>query len=148
MSYKVLEMKFQDPNGKLVVLKGINTCPNQVVSSHTMISVMRQGDIEWDVECLITYQGTTIDIVHHHEDIKRLLHRHERVFEELPHRRTPDKGVVHRIELDLGTQPIKIHPYKHLNRFEYEIEKYIKDFLDLGHIRPSSIPFASSVVLV
>ena len=66
---KVPEMKFQYPNGKLVVLKGINTYPNQVVSSHSLRYIIRHGDIEWDVECTITSQGTTIGISHHHEDI-------------------------------------------------------------------------------
>ena len=36
------------------------------------------------------------------------------------------------IELDLGTQPINIHPYKNPKRFKDEIEKSIKDFLDFG----------------
>ena len=54
MNYKIPEMKFKCPNGKLVVLNGMHTYLNQVVSSHSMISIMRHGDIEWDVECLIT----------------------------------------------------------------------------------------------
>jgi hypothetical protein len=36
----------------------------------------------------------------------------------------------------------------HPNMYKDEIEKAIKELLDMGHIRPSSIPFASSVVLV
>ena len=48
----------------------------------------------------------------------------------------------------MGTQPINIHPYKHPKRFKDEIEKAIKELLDLGYIRPSSSPFASLVVLV
>ena len=38
--------------------------------------------------------------------------------------------------------------YRHPKKFKYEIEKSIKELLDMGHIRPSSSPFASSVVLV
>jgi hypothetical protein len=33
-------------------------------------------------------------------------------------------------------------------RFKDEIEKAIKELLAMGHIRPSNIPFSSSVVLV
>ena len=36
----------------------------------------------------------------------------------------------------------------HPKRYKYEIEKTIKELLELGYIRPSSIPYASSVVLV
>jgi hypothetical protein len=39
-------------------------------------------------------------------------------------------------------------PYRHSMRFKDEIEKAIKELMAMGHIRPSSNPFASSVVLV
>jgi hypothetical protein len=39
-------------------------------------------------------------------------------------------------------------PYRNPRRFKDEIEKAIKELLSMGHIRPSSSPFASSVVLV
>ena len=48
----------------------------------------------------------------------------------------------------MRTQPIKIHPYKNPKRLNNEIEKSIKELLDLGYIRPISIPFASLVVLL
>jgi hypothetical protein len=38
--------------------------------------------------------------------------------------------------------------YRHLKRFKDEIEKAIYDLLEIGHIRPSSSPFASSIVLM
>ena len=39
-------------------------------------------------------------------------------------------------------------PYRHPRRFKDEIEKAIKELLAMGHIIPSSSPFASLVVLV
>jgi hypothetical protein len=50
--------------------------------------------------------------------------------------------------LEEGAKPIITTPYRHPKKFKDEIEKSIKELLDMGHIRPSSIPFASSVVLV
>ena len=38
--------------------------------------------------------------------------------------------------------------YRHPKRIRDDIEEAIKELLELGLIRPSSIPFASSVVLV
>jgi hypothetical protein len=38
--------------------------------------------------------------------------------------------------------------YRHPRRFKDEIEKAIKELLPIGHIEPSSSPFASSDVLV
>ena len=54
----------------------------------------------------------------------------------------------HIIELEIGTQPIKIHRYINPKRIQYDIEDTIKELLELGLIRPSSSPFASSVVMV
>jgi hypothetical protein len=50
--------------------------------------------------------------------------------------------------LEEGAKPIITTPYRHPNKYKDEIEKEIKELLDMGHIRPSSSPFASSVVLV
>ena len=52
------------------------------------------------------------------------------------------------IELEVGTLPTKIHSYKHPKRFKDEIEKEIKELLELGLMRPSYSPVASSMVLV
>jgi hypothetical protein len=50
--------------------------------------------------------------------------------------------------LEEGVKPVITVPYRHPRRFKYEIEKAIKELLAMGHIRPNSSPFASSVVLV
>jgi hypothetical protein len=50
--------------------------------------------------------------------------------------------------LEEGDKPMITPPYRHLRRFKDEIEKEIEESLAMGHIRPSSSPFSSSVVLV
>jgi hypothetical protein len=50
--------------------------------------------------------------------------------------------------LEEGAKSIITTPYRHPKRFKDEIAKAIKELLDMGHIRPSSSPFASSVVSV
>jgi hypothetical protein len=77
-----------------------------------------------------------------------LLGKHDRVFGEIPPGRPPDRGFEHTIELEEGAKPVITTPYRHPKKFKDEIEKAIKELLDMGHIRPSSSPFASSVVLV
>ena len=57
-------------------------------------------------------------------------------------------GVENIIELEGGTKPVITTPYMHLNKYKDEIEKAIKELLEMEHIRPSTSPFASSVVLV
>jgi hypothetical protein len=59
-----------------------------------------------------------------------------------------DRGFEQIIELEARAKPIITTPYRHTKKYKYEIENAIKELLDMGHIRPSSSPFASSVVLV
>ena len=70
------------------------------------------------------------------------------MFEDIPLGIPPDRGFEHIIELEEGAKPIITTPYHHPRHYKEEIEKTIKELLDMGHIRPSSSPFASSVVLV
>jgi hypothetical protein len=57
-------------------------------------------------------------------------------------------GFEHTIELEEGAKPMISTPYRNPKKFKHEIEKAIKELLEMGYIRPSSSPFASSVVLV
>ena len=77
-----------------------------------------------------------------------MLSKYENVFGDIPPGRPLDRGAEHGIELEIGTQPIKMNPYRHPSRILYEIEEAIKEILELGLIRPSSSPYASSVVMV
>ena len=110
--------------------------------------ILRHGDIEWDAEFYITSLKTKIIFFKHPKEIETLLHKYENVFIDLPHGRPPDRGVEHNIVLEEGTSPIQIPPYRHPKNFIDEIDKAIQELLELGLIRPSSSPYASSVVLV
>jgi hypothetical protein len=76
------------------------------------------------------------------------LGRHQQVFGSIPPGRPPNIGFEHTIELEEGGKPMITPPYHHPMRFNDEIKKSIKEFLAMGHIRPSSSPFTSSIVLV
>jgi hypothetical protein len=47
-------MEFTGPDGKKLVLREMHQYPPKIVSSHSMEAVMRNGDIEWVVECCIS----------------------------------------------------------------------------------------------
>ena len=65
-------------------------------------------------------------VFRHPKEIEKLLSKYERVFGDLPPGIPPDIGVEHIIELEIGAQPIKLHPYRHPKRIQYEIEEAIK----------------------
>jgi hypothetical protein len=96
----------------------------------------------------ITTQRDSDGQQQYHTEIRTLLGRHQQVFGSIPPRRPPDWGFEYTIELEEGAKPMITAPYRHPQRFKDEIEKAIKELLMMGHIRPSSSPFASSVVLV
>ena len=103
MSYQVPKMRFKNSEGKPILLRGMHTYPNQVVSSHSMRSILRHGDIEWVVECLIIYYKPHLKFSNHPKEIEHLLSKYERVFGDLPPGRPPDIVVKHIIELEIGT---------------------------------------------
>jgi hypothetical protein len=76
------------------------------------------------------------------------LSKHDRIFGEIPPGRPPNREFEHTIELEEGGKPMITTSYRHSKKFNDEIEKAIKELLDMGHIRPSSCPFTSSVFLV
>ena len=51
------------------------------------------------------------------------------------------------IEME-GATPVITAPYRHPRIFKDEIEKEIKELLEMGHIRPNTSLFSLSIVLV
>jgi hypothetical protein len=86
--------------------------------------------------------------VHYAPEIKKILDRHHKVFGPIPPGVPPDRGFEHIIELEVGAKPVITTPYRHPKNYKDQIEKAIKELLDMGHIRLSSSLFTSLVVLV
>jgi hypothetical protein len=113
-----------------------------------MEAIFRREDIVYAAECKISVQEDKKGHPHYSPDIQKIIDRHSKVFEPIPPGAPPDRGFEHIIELEEGAKPVITTPYRHLKKYKDEIEKAIKELLDMGHFRPSSSPFASSVVLV
>ena len=126
----------------------MNNYPPKPVSSQRMEVVLKQGDIEWLAKCFVTFRKPPDNNTQHLVDIQALLQKHKKVFRDLPVGRLPDRGFEHIIELEERTHVVITTPYRHPKKYKDEIEKTIKELLELGYMRPSSSPFASSVVLV
>jgi hypothetical protein len=148
MNYQIMRMEFRDKEGRRVVLRGMNTDPPRIVSAKRMEAALRHRNTAWAAECVITPQKETEGRQRYHMDIQNLMGKHDKVFGQIPPGVPPDRGFEHTIELEEGAKPVITTPYRHPKRFKDEIEKTIRELLEMGHIRPSSSPFASSVVLV
>ena len=67
---------------------------------------------------------------------------------EVPIGLPPIRGHEHGITLKEGAQPVCERPYKYPYYQKLEIEKIVKELLEVGSIRPSQSPFSSLVLLV
>jgi hypothetical protein len=143
-----MEMEFTGPDGKKVVLQAMHRYRPKIVSSHSMEAVMRHGDIEWVVECFISNRELPDRLQQLPKDLQVLLRKHHKVFSDIPPGIPPDRGFEHIIELEEGIQAVITNRYRHPKVYKDEIEKTIKELLKMGHIRPSSSLFASSIVLI
>jgi hypothetical protein len=146
-NYKTMEMSFTEETWK-VVLRGMTGNTPKVVTAKGMEAIFRREDIAYAAECRISVRVDKKGETHYAPKIKKIMDRHSKVFEPIPPGAPPDRGFDHIIELEEGVKPVITTPYKHPKKYKDEIEKAIKELLDMGHIRPSSNPFASSVVRV
>jgi hypothetical protein len=147
-NYQTLTMSFRDASGSRVVLRGMSTGAPRAVSTKRMEWIFRHGDVAYAAECLITTRKDSEGREHYHPQIRKILSQYEPVFGSIPPWRPPDRGFEHIIELEAGATLVIVVPYKHPKRFKDKIEKAIKELLAMGHIRPSTSPFASLVVPV
>ena len=130
-----------------MILRAISDSSPKVISAHRMEAILRHDDIEWAKQCFISSKETQGIGQQYHYDIQTVLDKHKRVFEDIPLGIPPNRGFEHIIELEEGAKPVITTPYRHPKHYKEEIEKMIKELLDMGHIRPISSPFASLMVL-
>ena len=102
VNYQVPEIRFKNSKGKPIFLRGLHTYPNQVVSSHSMRSVLKHVDIESTLGYLIKSPKPHLNVTKHNKEVDQLLSKYEKVFGDLPPGRPPDRGVEHIIELVLN----------------------------------------------
>lgn len=99
-------------------------------------------------QCFVYAKPTFNSEPHYHVDIQTVLDKHGVVFGDIPPGQPLDRGFEHVIKLEEGAKLVITTPYQHPRHFKEEIENTIKELLSMGHIQPSSSPFASSVILV
>ena len=88
---------------------------------------MRHGDTEWVVECFISNKEPLDHLQQLLEDLQVLLHKHHKVFSDIPPGIPSDRGFEHIIELEEGVQAVITNPYRHPKIYKDEIEKTIKE---------------------
>lgn len=142
-----LEMRFEY-QGQKVILRGLSDGGLRVVSLKRLEHLFRHDQVEWVAECMIMPAATEQQLKVYHPDIQEVISKHTKVFGSIPPGVPPERVIEHVIELEEGAKPLITTPYRHPKVHKDEIEKAIKELLEMGQIRPSKSPFASAVVLV
>jgi hypothetical protein len=143
MDFKELTMQF-DQEGQQYNFQGITVNSSEIISSHRMEKILKKGHYGI-ISQLHAIQATKTPSVPHDQSI---LSRHQ-VFFYTPQGLPPSRGVHdNSIPLVPGSLPPNICPYRHPFSPKNEIEKMVQELLNLGVIRPSTIPYSSPVIMV
>ncbi|GKV44052.1 hypothetical protein SLEP1_g51279 [Rubroshorea leprosula] len=79
--------------------------------------------------------------------VQGILHKFEDVMpSELPKKLPPRREVDHAIELEPGSKPLAMGPYRMAPPELEELQKQLKELLDEGFIRPSKAPYEAPVL--
>jgi hypothetical protein len=113
-----------------------------------MEQIFHHSDVAYATKCLITTRKDLEGRQHYHPHIRKLLSQYEPVFGSIPPGRPPDRGFEHTIELEAGATPVITTPYRNPKRFKDDIEKEINELHVMGHIKPITSHFSSSIILV
>ena len=81
------------------------------------------------------------------DDITTILAEFENIF-SIPTELPPKRACDHAITLKEGANPPNIRPYRYPYYQKNEIEKFVKEMMTTGIIRPSNSPYSSPVILV
>ncbi|KAH9317204.1 hypothetical protein KI387_018973 [Taxus chinensis] len=146
-NYQTMDLK-SISKGKAVVLCCMTNGAPMEVTTKRMERAFDKGQVSWAAECLVSSKDRVLGQQQYHKHIQPIIDKRAKVFNSLPHGLPLDRGFEHIIELESETKAVMTIPYCHPRAYKEEIKKAIKELLEMGNIRPSSSPFASSVVLV
>lgn len=106
---KDMEIRFE-VDGRTHVLKAIRNGDVRTISFRQMEKLSRHDDIEW--VAIYTLMPTQEE-KHKTKYIQKLRIKYEKVFNDIPPDRPPDRGIKNIIELEEGTKRVMITPYRH-----------------------------------
>jgi len=94
------------------------------------------------------YSFPLLELPHDMEpDLALLLHTYNKVF-STPSGLPPSRSHVHSIPLLVGSNQVKVKPYRYSHSQKEEIEKLVDSMLKEGMIHPSTSPFSAPIILV
>eukprot|EP00253_Pinus_taeda_P026929 PITA_26929 len=146
MDFQELYMSFKQ-NNSTHTFCGLQAGAPSIISSHRMEKLLKKGH-HGVIAQFNTIQAVEPNSLPIHPEMQHILNNHLPVFDK-PHELPPSRGEHdHSITLVPGAQPPNVRPYRYPFAQKNEIEKIIKELLEVGVIHPSISPYSSPVVMV
>ena len=92
------------------MLRGTTGNSVRVVTAKRMESIFRREEIVYVSECKVSTWVDEKGKVHYTLEIKKILHKNQKVFGMIPLGVPPDRGFEHIIEIESRAKPVKPHP--------------------------------------
>jgi hypothetical protein len=138
-------MRFSSKS-KEIELGGIQGKPSKVISSNNMTKLIKKGHHGLLAKlCSLGVQTSRPSIP---VDLQKVFDNHSKVFEEILKGFPPVQDHDHAIHLQPGSVPPNIRPYSYPYVQRSEIERMIKEMLEVDVIQTSQGDFSSPMVLV
>ena len=107
---KDMEILFK-VDGRTHVLKAICSGDVRTISFRWLERLSRHNNIKWVEICTLMPTQKEQHKTKYHPDIQKLRIKYEKLFNEIPLGKPPDRGIECSIELEKGAKPIMITPY-------------------------------------
>jgi hypothetical protein len=147
MDFKDLTMQFQQ-EGQQYKFQGIMEGSPKIISSHQMEKLLKKGH-SGIISQLHSIQAVETPSPTMCIPTSNLYYPNTNMFLTLPKDFPLPTGTHdHSIPLVPGSLPPNVCPYHHPFSQKNEIEKIVQEFLEVGVIHPSTIPYSSPVVMV
>ena len=113
-----------------------------------MEKLLRKGAPAYILQCqemeLLTCEGD----MEKQPEIKELIKKHHKVFQELPMELPPNINIEHIIKIEPRTKPASRKPYRYPHHHKTEIKRLTQDLLKSGVISKRTRAYEAPVVLV
>jgi hypothetical protein len=139
--FEKLTMQFSFLN-KTIQLQGMHQGPSLCLEEASSLKLSRVDSRGVWLQLVSTVVTNDVADSYQQSLIQELLQQFEDVFQE-PKGLPPPRSHDHAIPLQEGVQPVSVRPYRYPFYQKEEIEKIVKDLLQIGVIRPSRSPFSS-----
>lgn len=119
----------------------------KMMTGRKMSKLFKKHQTCFSYFCMVSTVEEETQSTEHTTELQEILKQYESVF-AIPKSLPPMRDCNHEIKLKDGVEPFKQQEYRYPYLQRHEIEKLVKEMLDMGMIQHSQCPFSSPVLLV